>query len=248
VIQPFYPGDKAFSELLAQAQIPMDIHTVRAFLTGFILGPEYVPPQFAIEEILLVDTEREIKIRDMLLKENFQSAVLGLWNELAEMRPTAFRKVRPLPEAFDDFTYLIAYLNSLCEDASLFLGALNEAGLSLDDESWSEERVESAMEELEAFLAQAEHFLDSLNRKRTRTRADFSKLVRELCVLHDVWEGSYIEITSVLRNLRLAGKSPMLSTSLKPTISASKVAAPQATCSCGSGKTFRECCMLKLVN
>jgi|GEM_PF-3327400 len=248
-MKPIYPGDKAFSELLVEARIPMDIHTVRAFLTGFILGPEYVPVQFAADEILLVGTEREIKFLQPHLRDQFLAALSGLWNEIAESRSlAAFKRIRPLPESFDNYEYLVAYLNSLCEDAALFMGALEEAGLSLDDQGWSEERLESALDELDAFLAQAENFLDSLGRKKLRTKTDFSELVRELCVFHDVWENSYIEICSVLRGLIAAGKSPLLSATTKTAAGSQKMGTPQATCSCGSGKTFRECCMLKLVN
>jgi hypothetical protein len=248
-MQPIYPGDKAFSDLLVEARIPMDIHTVRSFVTGFVLGPEYVPVQFAADEILLMGTEREIKFETPQMREQFVATLSGLWNEIAELRSPLLKRIRPLPEAFVDFEYLVAYLNSLCEDAALFLGALEEAGLSLDDQSWSEERLESSLEEIEAFLAQAEAFLDTLQKKRIRTKSDFSKLVRELCVFHDVWENSFGEITSVLKQLRQAGKSPLLVPGPNAAVpQMPRMSAPQATCSCGSGKTFRECCMLKLVN
>jgi len=247
-MQPTYPGDKIFSEILSQALIPMDVYTVRAFLTGFVMGPDYVPLQFAIDEILMVGTEREIRFSEAHLREQFLSSMAGLWNEISEYRASLLRRVRPLPDAFDNFDYLVAYMNSLCEDAALFMAALEESGLGLDDQSWSEEHIESALEELEAFLAQAEHFLDALKRKRMRSKTDFSKLVRELCVFHDVWENSYGEIVSVLRTMRLAGKSPRLSPGIASLMPSSTAAVAQATCSCGSGKTFRECCMLKLVN
>lgn len=248
VMQPIYPGDKVFSEILSQAMIPMDVYTVRAFLTGFVMGPDYVPLQFAIDEILLSGSDREVRFPEAHLREQFLSSLAGLWNEISEYKVSSLRRVRPLPEAFDNFDYLVAYMNSLCEDAALFIAALDESGLGLDDQSWSEERVESALEELEAFLAQAEHFLDALKRKRLRSKTDFSKLVRELCVFHDVWENSYGEIVSVLRTMRMTGKSPRLSPGLGPILQASTSNIAQATCSCGSGKTFRECCMLKLVN
>ncbi|MEO5668436.1 MAG: SEC-C metal-binding domain-containing protein [Bdellovibrionota bacterium] len=246
---PAYPGDKAFSALLIEARIPMDIHTVRAFLTGFVLGPEYVPLQFAADEIMLVGTDREIRFDEPHLREQILASLQGLWNEITDNKATALKRIRPLPESFDNYDYLVAYLNSLCEDAALFMGALEEAGLSLDDQSWSDESLEASLEELEAFLAQAENFLDALGRKKFRSKSDFSKLVRELCVLHDVWEISFLEICAVLRRLRAEGKSPLLGAmSISAPTAPRMMGAPQATCSCGSGKTFRECCMLKLVN
>jgi hypothetical protein len=246
-MKPFYPGDKVFAEMLEHNGIPMDIHSVKAFLAGFVMGPEYVPASLAADEILLMGTEKEVVFKEASDREFFMAALEGLWAEISEFRLASVRRIRPLPETFTDFAVLFAYLDCLCEDASLFLAALEEAGLGLEDQTWSESRLEEALEELDAFLAQTEDFLEAQKRKRIRGRSDFPKLVRELCVFHDVWENAFIEICALLKSLRAEGRDLMQGAASLPSLIA-KGASPQSTCPCGSGKSFRECCMLKLVN
>jgi len=77
-----YKGDEYFQKVLDEAGVDFPVKYLKPYLLGYLISPEHIMPSHPLEEILLQDTEMEIKFKNEEQAQKFYQCYFSLWNSL----------------------------------------------------------------------------------------------------------------------------------------------------------------------
>jgi len=153
-----YKGDEDFEMFLMKHETPLTVWDIKSYLLGLVIGLEAVSPAWAVEEILLVGTESEIRLKDEAALGEFMQKIMELWNHLTGFQSGMHTpKLAPLPKNMKEVDYLIAMNIKSSEIGGFITGLYESSSLDIPKEN---KKFYKAVEDLEDLAEDLEEDLE----------------------------------------------------------------------------------------
>lgn len=200
-----YRGDKEFQKLITQLGITMELHEIKAYLLGIMLGPQNVPPSYILQEILLHDTEDQIIFKNQEQAEEFYSQFFSLWNHLADyLQNGNYPALFEIPALFANDQAKISFIHSKESELSFFMSGMDESG--------ADEFLDRHLDLLKAVtpLIIIEDILDeAIYDEDENVLANFNEIIHCIADLNDnIWPRSFPVLARVLTGIRVGKIKP----------------------------------------
>lgn len=263
-----YPGDAKFQKLLKRTSCVLDIYSIRAMVSGYVWGLEYVSPSFAIQQVPFEGFEDdEIDPQSEADEFEFMECFFSLWNSFATNNTKKVRKIRPLPKDFADVDQVMNGLYNLANDMGVFLDAMDDTN-SEDLLNTDEFSLLMVILEVRTTLGRVDDFLNKINNQDGLSQSQFRDAVNLFCISRHQWSESYHILGQQLVKIRkkmekvpdeaFLKESPFKSSdpteivdeillNTQPANSEPKINRNDSY-PCGSGKKHKKCCMLQVVH
>jgi len=197
-----YSGDDVFQKKLTTLDVQMSVYEIKMYLAGILLCPETIPPSFALEEILLQDTESEIVFKDEKDHMEFMNLFTGLWNQIvsyensSDRYPKLSSEKKDLKSKKDKIEYILMKGDELVH----FYIGLDESGASeYVDQCFDLVKAGMGLYMINDRLCDFSYEYE-INKKITDQDIDETLIV--IKDFHDKWPSIYMKLNKIFSGIR----------------------------------------------